>query len=241
MFLKPSNRWQAFGIHIAISLLLFLVLAAVIYFLWYPGFLFRYDGGLEGMKLIAGVDFFIGPLLTLCVYKLGKKSLRFDLVCIALLQLACLTGGMWTVWKTRPIAVVYAGGTFATTNWHGYEAQGMRPDRIEILQTAHWPVWLAVNQPEGAESAIAAVWAMMGTGMEYNAENYVPLAQNLDKLGKTGLASGAIKDAKDSAALHALESNSPEIKFYPMNTSLYAGYLAVNSKTGAVLEFFEQK
>lgn len=38
------------------------------------------------MLLIMGADIVLGPLLTLVVYKAGKKSLRFDLACIVTLQ-----------------------------------------------------------------------------------------------------------------------------------------------------------
>lgn len=55
MSFVPSNRWSAFAVHIAISVLIFLVLGSVIYFFWYPGFLFESDGGTEGIKLIAGL------------------------------------------------------------------------------------------------------------------------------------------------------------------------------------------
>ena len=58
MLLKVANRWQAFGIHILISLLIFIVLAAVIYFWWYPGFLFRYDGGVVLLRKAAVCGFF---------------------------------------------------------------------------------------------------------------------------------------------------------------------------------------
>lgn len=39
------NRFQAFGIHFGISFLIFIILASLIIFYWYPGFLFSTDGG----------------------------------------------------------------------------------------------------------------------------------------------------------------------------------------------------
>jgi hypothetical protein len=44
----------------------------MITYLWYPEFLFKTDGGWNGIRLIAGIDFIIGPTLTLIVYKAGK-------------------------------------------------------------------------------------------------------------------------------------------------------------------------
>lgn len=233
-----SNRFQAFGIHMSLSLLVFIILAAVIYFSWYPGFLFHYDGGLQGMKLIAGVDFFIGPVLTLCVYKISKKSLKFDLTCIALMQVACLSGGMWTVAKTRPIAIVYAAGSYSTTNDFGYTNNKYSVDQIEILQK-RWPVWLAVNLPEDEENAVKGVWSALGEGLQYNVENYIPYVQKVQDLAKSGLP---VDDVKDSTLeMKTYQANNPELRFFPMTTSLYEGYVAVDVKNGKVLDFFKSE
>lgn len=238
MFVRPANRWQAFGIHILVSLFLFLVLASIIYFWWYPGFLFLHDGGIDGMKLIAGVDFFIGPILTLCVYKLGKKSLPFDLAVIGLLQAACLAGGMWTVGSTRTIAVVYAAGSFATTNAYGYSSQKVDIKNVPQLQT-HWPVWLGVELPEGAGGQLKAVWAVMGAQLEYNTENYVPYEKMLPELTAKGLRAADTHRANEKELL-ALEMANPDVRFFPITTSVTAdGLLAVNIKTGKEVAFFK--
>lgn len=236
MILKAANRWQAFGLHLLISLVLFLLLSAIIYFWWYPGFLFLYDGGLEGMKLIAGVDFFIGPLLTLLVYKVGKKTLRFDLACIAVLQLACLSGGMWTVWQTRPVAVVYAAGSFGVTNERGYKAEGYDANKLELLKT-RWPVWLSVKLPEGAEQGISQVWAIMGSNLQYSVENYAPYSDAIAGLEKAALAASELSAAALKWQTERGAANSA-VRFFPATTSMYTGQLAVDTKTGKALAFF---
>lgn len=237
MSLKPNNRWQAFGLHLLISLLIFMALVAVIYFLWYPGFLFRYDGGLEGVKLIAGVDFVTGPTLTLLVYKVGKKTLRFDLACIAVLQLACIAGGMWTVWQTRPVAVVFAAGTYATVNKQAYAAQGYKPDKVAALQ-GRWPKWLAVKLPEGSEGGISKVWALTGENLHASVENYVPYDDMIPLLGRQGLQAADIKDAKGE--FESFQKEHANSRFFPVTTSMYSGYLAIDTDTGKVLEYFDE-
>jgi len=52
---------------------------------WYPPPLFQLLGGFELLLLIVAVDIALGPLLTLVVFKSGKKRLKFDLSVIALL------------------------------------------------------------------------------------------------------------------------------------------------------------
>ena len=103
----PSTRWHAFAIHLMISLVIFIFLLFIITQLWYPG-AFMQLGGWQGVKIAAGVDMVLGPLLTLIVYNRAKKELKFDLFIIALIQLSCLTAGMWLVYQERPLVQVFS-------------------------------------------------------------------------------------------------------------------------------------
>ena len=141
---RITNRWQAFAIHLIISIAIFIVLAALIY-RWYPGVLFLHDGGFEGMKLIAGVDLVIGPLLTLLVFNRAKKSLQMDLSIIAGLQIACLIAGMWAVYQTRPVAVVFSEGAFRSIAVQIYQDAQIPLDANSLFEKP-WPVWIAVSE-----------------------------------------------------------------------------------------------
>lgn len=97
-----TNRWAAAAIHLAISLLVLGVLLIVITQYWYPG-VFINMGGYQGIKIVAGVDIVLGPLLTLIVYNVKKKSLKLDLIAIASCQILALAGGMYLVHNERPM------------------------------------------------------------------------------------------------------------------------------------------
>jgi len=101
------TRFHAFSYHMTISLVIFFALSYVIVELWYPDFFFAIDGGWEGIQLIIGVDLILGPVLTLVVFKLGKPGLKFDLFCIGLLQMLCLSAGVYVVYSERPIFFIY--------------------------------------------------------------------------------------------------------------------------------------
>ena len=101
------TRWVAAPIHLAISTLLASIVFAIIYFVWYPGALFSAAGGRELFLLIVSVDITLGPLVTLIVFVPGKKGLRFDLAVIATVQLAALAYGVWVLFESRPVWIVY--------------------------------------------------------------------------------------------------------------------------------------
>jgi len=110
--LSEYNRYQAFAIHIAISLVIFFILLLCITQYWYPGLLFDAGNGWKAIGIIASIDLILGPLLTLIIFNPKKKSLRIDLAIIALLQCTALIYGSWTIYQNRPIALVYIGSSF---------------------------------------------------------------------------------------------------------------------------------
>jgi hypothetical protein len=214
-------------------------LAAVIYFLWYPGFLFQYDGGLEGVQLIAGVDLLIGPFLTLCVYKLGKSSLRFDLTVIALLQIGCLTGGMWTVWQTRPVAVVYAAGGFRTISYRTFVDYGVLPESVALLRQ-RWPVWIAVAPPESEvpEHSDLVARLIFERSAYFKTGYYVPYSTYQEAI------------TKEAISIPGILSTSPELtqtfEQYPVDSLVYrlacgagSGYVILNHDHDIVGTFID--
>ena len=106
------TRWRAAAVHFALSVLIAALVFATIYFVWYPGALFGSAGGRELFLLIACVDVVIGPLITLIIFVPGKRGLAFDLVVIALLQLAALSYGVWVLYESRPVWIVFVKDRF---------------------------------------------------------------------------------------------------------------------------------
>ncbi|NNC99258.1 MAG: hypothetical protein HKN85_03660 [Gammaproteobacteria bacterium] len=123
MTLNPKSRWSAFGIHLVISIAVLLVLLLVIFFVWFPHDLIN-AGGVRGLRILTVVALVTGPLLTLLVYRPGKKSLRFDLSAITLLQLACMLAGVWLIYNQRPLVQVLADDgvhLIAASDFKAYE------------------------------------------------------------------------------------------------------------------------
>jgi hypothetical protein len=106
------TRIRAFLIHLAISSAIFIVLLYLIVFVWYPQPFFAADGGWQGIRIIVAVDMVLGPILTLIVFKPGKKGLRFDLTMIGIVQTMALAWGITQVYEQRTAMVTYADGVF---------------------------------------------------------------------------------------------------------------------------------
>ena len=102
------SRWKAATLHSAISTIIALIVALLLFGVWYPPPYFHAAGADELVLLLVGVDLAIGPLLTLIVFRTGKRGLKFDLACIGVLQSAALIYGMSVILQSRPVFLVGA-------------------------------------------------------------------------------------------------------------------------------------
>lgn len=136
------TRFKAFAIHLGISTIIFLILLYLIIFVWYPHPYFAVDGGWEGIRIITGVDMVLGPLLTLIVFRPGKKGLRLDLAFIGVVQVAALAWGIWIVHDQRTALVVHTHDRFVSINSEqiehiGHKAQAMLKSAVRTPLLAY--------------------------------------------------------------------------------------------------------
>lgn len=109
-----AAKLRAFAIHVAISIAVFAAVIYVVVSLWFPAPYFRIDGGLWMIGLAAAVDLVIGPLLTLLVYRPGRRDNAINFAIIAFLQSAALTWGVHILHSQRPLYAAYVGGPVRT-------------------------------------------------------------------------------------------------------------------------------
>ena len=109
---RKVTRWQASGLHLAISAAIGAVALAIMLLVWYPWPLFHAEGGTELLFILLAVDVILGPIITLIVFRQGKRGMRFDLVVIGVTQLAALLYGMHIVFIARPAFLVFIADRF---------------------------------------------------------------------------------------------------------------------------------
>lgn len=103
------TRTKATLSHLLLSVIIFSMVVAILIFVWYPAPHFTASGGWQGLKIAAGVDLVLGPLLTLIIFDITKsrKKLVGDLIVIALLQFTALAWGVNAIYSQRPVALVF--------------------------------------------------------------------------------------------------------------------------------------
>jgi len=134
MFHTPRSRWTAAAIHLVLSILLIGTIALVAFKQMYPAGLHHAAKLDKLMGIMLGVDIVAGPLLTLILYRVGKRGLKLDLAVIAILQLAFLSYGLSTLWKSRPLFLVGSQQAFALLF-----ANEVGDAAIDKAQEERWP------------------------------------------------------------------------------------------------------
>lgn len=106
------SRYKAALIHFLSSCAVGATLLALFWFVWYPSPMLTAIGGHEIFILILGIDVTLGPLLTLVVFDPKKRSLKFDLAAIGLMQISALVYGVHVLLQVRPVYVASLDGSF---------------------------------------------------------------------------------------------------------------------------------
>ena len=245
---RPT-RGVAFIIHLALSLLIFSSLVAVMLIYWFPGDLFFMDGGWEGLKLVAMVDLVLGPALTLILFKPGKPGLKFDLSVIAAVQVAALGYGFYTTYHQRTVAIVFAENQFTTVSAKDnlesnrtlteleFEPKALPPSKAFDI-----PVFIS-PLPGNYGKYLAEVFNGLPSAQE-RSDRYValdgqheqmkPHEKRVEDLGQ----SGVLASLESAATKHDLTLDALEI--YRFKARYASGYALYDPENSRIVDYISQ-
>lgn len=178
--LLRSARFKAFYFHLGGSAVVALAMLLLVFAVWYPSPLHEAVGVTNVFLMLLAVDVVIGPLLTLVVFKVGKKTLVFDMAVILLLQLSALAYGVWTVAEGRPAWLVFNVDRFDVVRALDIDTRKLG-DALPEYRGAPWlgPRWVGADNPEDPKQrqALMLESAVGGSDIAQRPELYRPLAR----------------------------------------------------------------
>ncbi len=124
------TKTKAALLHFTVSGVVVGSVLAVVFFVWYPGFLFAMSGAIDPVLVMLGVDLTLGPLLTFIVYRKNKPGLKFDLAFIFSVQLVALVYGSLTLFNERPHFLVFAHDSFTAIPARQVDMNALRFDEL---------------------------------------------------------------------------------------------------------------
>ncbi len=137
-------------IHLSLASLILATVLGSIILRFYPDFYFHAEGGWAATKIVILVDLVLGPLLTLVVFKAGKKGLKFDLAVIALIQVTALVYGSHILYSERPAYLAFAIDRFEVASAVDVDYSEFKHTVLAVGPLSA-PKTVYVKPPQGAE------------------------------------------------------------------------------------------
>ncbi len=160
-----SRRFRWAGTHLAISLLIAVLVAALVFFVWFPHPFRELAGGMKLFLIVVTVDVILGPAATLIVANPKKtlKELRLDVTFISLLQIAALAYGLWTMVQARPVYMAFEVSRFRVIHAVDVDPQllARAPEQWQRLPLGR-PQLVAVRPFRSAQEQSEVMFAELG-------------------------------------------------------------------------------
>jgi hypothetical protein len=236
------SRWKAAGIHLFLSAAIGGALLTFMLTVWFPWPLFEAAGGDKLIFILVGVDVTLGPLITLIIFKSGKKWLKLDLTIIALLQLSALAYGIHTMYLARPVYLVYTIDRFDMVTAKDLEPEDLAKVTLpEFKQPSLGrPRYIAAVPPTDVEEHNKILFSAVGgkdlqmypqyyRPYEPQAQNALQHAKPLDKLLKR--YPEAVQGYLDAAGRKA-----ESLKYLPLRAKEKDGAVLLDATSGAPLK-----
>lgn len=234
------SRYRAAATHFAISFVVGATLLVLFWFVWYPAPTLLAIGGHEIFLLILGIDVVLGPLLTLIVFKSGKKSLKFDLTTIAVMQVAALSYGVSVLLEGRPAYIAALGDKFQVVQ--AVEVIDANLEKANTSLPLFGPKWVGTKAPTDRLDVDAVeMITQFGGGAGHLPQLHIPyesMAQDVVKKSRTidalkALNPGREKEIDAWLAKHSHSAGSAVYQPLTVRASEYA--VLLDAKSGAVL------
>lgn len=203
------SRWKAASIHLSISIFVGLLTLALLFLVWFPQPYFEAAGGQHLIIVLLGVDLVLGPLLTLILFRSGKRGMVFDLWMIGIVQSTALVYGLYVIAEARPVFIVGVVDRFNLIAAADLAPQDLAEGKKPEFRTLSWtgPRLIAARVPPPGKERTKLMFegGPGGKDVQDYPKYYVDYADEaatllahakpLEKLRKTQPASAPMLDA----------------------------------------------
>ncbi len=236
------SRWKACAIHLLLSAAITGTVVTFMLTVWYPWPLFQAAGGSDLIFILFGVDVAIGPLITLIIFKTGKKGLKFDLTAIALMQLAALGYGIHTLYLARPVDLVFTLDRFEVVT-----AKDLDPkDLAKVTRSEFQPSLLgrpryvaAVYPSDPALKARVVETSVVGKDLQMYPQYYVPYSEQAQNALLKAKSLDVMLKRDPEAIKRYLDSSGraeASVKYLPLSAPEKDGIVLLDAVSGVPVD-----
>lgn len=239
-----SNRIKVALIHEGISFIVLSLFLSWVFCIWYPIPLAQAMGLMHLIVLIAFIHIVVAPLLTLLIYKEGKKTLVFDLSIIVFIQIVALCYGMWTIAQGRPAWIVYDLDSFEVVRPIDIEKSNSTAKNTSKYQQAFWrkPEYVAIqlNKKDNQEFTNDVLSMMFGGSRVLQQERYVALDKVKNQIQQQAQGLGELKLFNNKVAVQEILEKYPQATaFVPLKANAVDMTVLINKEKGEVVKIVD--
>lgn len=233
-----SKRLKFFLSHLAISFLIALSIMGLVFFIWYPLPLATAVGVTHIFLMLLVIDVIVGPLLGLLVYKEGKKTLKFDLSVIILIQISALLYGVYSIEQGRPAWLVYNVDRFELVRKNDIILENIDQAQPEFQQVS-WlkPQFVATEFAQNSQQRNDDMFAEVfgGISLAQRPERYVDFSQAKEQMQKRAQPLTLLQQFNNPAKVEKTLADYPQATaFLPMKASAVDMTVLINKQGNVV-------
>lgn len=238
-----SKRLKFFLSHLSISLLIALFVVVLVFFIWYPVPLAIAVGVTHIFLIILAIDIIVGPFLGLVVYKHGKKTLKFDLGVIILLQILALGYGVYSIEQGRPAWIAYNVDRFELVRKNEIITDHIE-QALPQFQHPSWfkPKWVGVEFAKDANVRSDDLFAeaLGGISIAQKPERYVDFSKTTTQLKQRTKNLKDLNKYNDVQQVERIVSKYPQATgFVPLKANAVDMTVLINKDKGEVVKIVD--
>lgn len=238
-----SKRLQFFFAHLLISFLVALLVVGVIFFIWYPFPLATAVGVTHIFLMLLVIDVILGPLLGLLVYKEGKKTLKFDLSVIILIQIAALCYGVFSIEQGRPAWLVYNVDRFELVRKNDIILENFDQTQPQFQQVS-WvgpqfaAVKLAVSPQQRQNDMFTEV--LGGISLAQQPARYVELTQAKNQIQQRALPLAELERYNSKTEVEKTLAKYPKADAWlPLKANAVDMVVLINKESASIIKIVD--
>lgn len=239
-----SKRLRFFVGHMAASVCIALLVLGLVYGLWYPSPLAQAVGVTHIFLMLLAIDVILGPILGFVVYRESKKTLKFDLSVIILIQIAALVFGVYNIAQARPAWVVFNTDRFELIRNNDLVLSEQAP-QAEFAQVS-WigPQWAAVKFANDIQQKNEDLFAeaIGGLSIAQRPERYIDIDEEKVTLQKRALPLNILYQYNDKQQVNTVLAKYPQANHWlPMKALSIDMVVLINKETAKVIKIVDLK
>ena len=233
-------RLKAFSVHLLLSACVALCSLYLVFMIWHPSPLQKAVGVTHIFLILLGVDVVIGPLFTLLVASSKeKKTLKFDLTVIVLLQISAYLYGTHSIVVSRPVYLA-----FDKVRVDLVQADSVFRDPAKTVSPEYqknpWfkPEWVAIRPYKDANEQSRRTFMELQDGISpaMQADLYEPLESAWSEINTAKHHLEELKKYNIPERVDTILSQYPQADSYlPLKGSVNDETVLLDSKTKTII------